>query len=105
MRPAASRSVCTQPGTLAGTTASATGAGISTAVDVSATRRVQPWCRCVFTVLLGRGWALAGQDLTAPAVSPWTRARCSSRKPSSTGTLTTREAAITWFQYTLDWVA
>src|SRR4051794_17702180 len=38
--------------------------------------------------------------LTAPAVRPATKYRCSARKPATTGMLTTRDAAITWFQYT-----
>ncbi len=38
--------------------------------------------------------------LTAPAVRPATRYRWSSRNPATTGTLTTSEAAMIWFQYT-----
>ncbi len=41
---------------------------------------------------------------TAPAVRPATNCRCSNRNPATTGTLTTSEAAMTWFQYTSFWV-
>ena len=41
---------------------------------------------------------------TEPAVNPATRYFCSNRKAMTTGRLTTREAAMTWFQYTLIWV-
>ena len=36
--------------------------------------------------------------LTAPAVTPATKWRWASRKPMTTGTLTTRAAAMIWFQ-------
>ena len=35
---------------------------------------------------------------TDPAVMPATRKRCSSRKPTTMGTLTVSDAAMTWFQ-------
>jgi hypothetical protein len=35
---------------------------------------------------------------TAPAVMPATRKRCSSRKPTTMGTLTVSDAAMIWFQ-------
>ena len=44
-----------------------------------------------------RGSAWTGH-FTAPAVRPATRKRCMSRNPATTGTLTTSEAAIIWFQ-------
>lgn len=50
---------------------------------------------------------LARRDgyLTEPAVMPATRNRCSSRKPTTIGTLTVSDAAMIWFQYTWFWVA
>src|ERR1700722_16270782 len=36
--------------------------------------------------------------LTEPAVMPATRNRCSSRKPTTIGTLTVSDAAMIWFQ-------
>ena len=42
---------------------------------------------------------------TAPAVIPCTMYFCSARKPITTGILTTIDAAISWFQYTLLCVA
>src|ERR1019366_3066205 len=41
---------------------------------------------------------------TEPEVRPATRYFCSNRNATTTGTLTTREAAMIWFQYTLIWV-
>ena len=48
-------------------------------------------CRCPFY-------------FTEPEVRPATRYFCSNRNATTTGTLTTREAAMIWFQYTLIWV-
>ena len=54
-----------------------------------------------FSLRRSRGFPGAGPGyLTEPAVMPATRNRCSSRKPTTIGTLTVSDAAMIWFQYT-----
>ena len=81
MSPAASRSVWTVPGTVAGTVRPATAL----------------WYRPVQRQQGPLGEGLGGH-FTAPAVIPATKWRCTRRNPMTTGMLTTRDAAMIWFQ-------
>ena len=56
-----------------------------------------PWRRSVQRQQGPLGKGLCGH-FTAPAVIPATKWRCTSRNPMTTGMLTTRDAAMIWFQ-------
>lgn len=62
-------------------------------------RRVEPSPGGVRDRAGESGWLPRKQGyLTEPAVMPATRKRCSSRKPTTIGTLTVSDAAMIWFQ-------